>query len=113
MQSKSVKKSAHRGSKRVKGISREVRVTNLQKEFGIDQQVLCTLMVIASPHRHHDLFYKVYNALLGFDVHVQSQMKEDIAQYYTGEAYTITGLQHVDAVLVNLYREIDRVLLNP
>ena len=112
MAKKAFTKSAHRGSKRVKGISREVRVINLQQACGVEQGAWSTLLVIASPHKHQDLFYTIFNSLLGFDAHVQNVMVEALALYFAGEFYTITGLEHVDNVLVNLYREIDEKVFN-
>jgi len=107
---KKVFNTAHRGSKRVKGISREVRVINLQQSCGIDQCVFGTLMLIAKLYKRQDLFYRIFNSLLGFDAHVQNVMTEALALYSAGEYYTLTGIEHVDSVLVNLYREIDRLL---
>ena len=100
------------GSKRVKGISREVRVINLQKDCCIVKGAMETLVIMANPHKFQDLFYKSCNSLLGFDPHVQNVMVEALALYYNGEAFTLTGLQQVDAVLLKLYQEIDRELLN-
>ena len=90
-------KFAHRGSKRVKGISREVRVVNLKRV--IDMDALATLMVIANPHKHATLFYKVCEALEGFDATVQRYMVEALLLYASGEAYTITSIEHVNELL--------------
>lgn len=73
---------------------------------------LATLMVIANPHKHATLFYKVCEALEGFDATVQRYMVEALLLYASGEAYTITCIEHVDQLLVNLYRVFDRELLN-
>lgn len=113
MKKKKVFSAARHGSKRVKGISREVRVLNLQAANGISENALSTLMVMANPHKHAHLFYKVCNNLRGFDPRMQGEIVEALAMYYTGEAYTITCIKHVDDLLVNLYREIDHVLLTP
>lgn len=104
------KSAARRGSKRRKGISREVRVLNLQAACGISENALCTLMVIANPHKHAHLFYKVCNSLRGFAPHIQGEIVEALAMYYTGEAYTITCIEHADELLVNLYQQIDGLL---
>lgn len=101
-------KTAHRGSKRVKGISREVRVLDLHSAYGISEDALSTLMVMANPHKNAHLFYKVCNGLRGFDSHMQNVIVEALAMYYTGEAYTITSIEHINELLVNLYREFDR-----
>ena len=94
---------ARRGSKRVKGISREVRVVNLKRV--IDMDALAT-------HKHTTLFYKVCEALEGFDATAQRYMVEALLLYASGEAYTITCIEHVDQLLVNLYGVFDRLLLN-
>lgn len=99
-------------SKRQRTIVRDVRVTNLNAICGIDQQALFRLMAVVNPHRHAELFYACYNALLGFSLQVQAELVEALNLYFIGEAHTITGIQHIDAVLGNLYREIDSFLLN-
>jgi len=93
-------------------IVRDVRVTNLNAICGIDQQALFRLMELVNPQRHAELFYACYNALLGFSLQVQAELVEALNLYFIGEAHTITGIQHIDAVLGNLYREIDSFLLN-
>ena len=93
--------AAHLGSKRVKRISREVRVIDMQTEFGIDSDALNTVMVLASPHKHPYLFYKVCDCLRGFDAHMQNQIVEALALYYICEAYVLTCIEHVDQLLVN------------
>lgn len=109
---KGISRTAHLSSKRVKGISREVRVIDLQTEFGIDPIALNTVMVLASPHKHPYLFYKVCDCLRGFDAHMQNQIVEALAMYYTGEAYVLTCIEHVDLLLVNLYHVFDGMLLD-
>ena len=129
--------TARRGSKRVKGISREVRVLDLHSAYGISNDALSTLMVMANPHKNAHLFYKVCNSLRGFDPHMQNvivealalfymvcnclrgfdprmqgEIVEALAMFYTGEAFTITCIEHVDELLVNLYGVFDRLLLN-
>ena len=104
--------AARRGSKRVKGISREVRVLDLQAAYGISKDALSTLMVMANPHKHAHLFYKVCNSLRGFDSHMQNVIVEALAMYYTGEAYTITSIKHVNELLINLYRECDLISMS-
>lgn len=110
MKKKFSRTTAHLGSKRVKEISREVRVVNLKRD--IDMDALATLMVIAYPHKHATLFYKVCEALDGFYATVQRYMVEALLLYASGEAYTITCIKHVDQLLVNLYRVFDRELLD-
>lgn len=109
MNSKFRTKPAHRGGKGVKGISREVRVLDLQGDYGISEDAVCTLMVIVNPYEHACLFYKVCNCLRGFDPHLQGLIVEALALYYAGEAHTITCIEHVDELLVNMYREFDRI----
>ena len=105
---KKVFRATHRGSKRVKGISREVRVLDLQAAYGISENALSTLMVMANPHKNAHLFYKVCNSLRGFDPRLQGEIVEALAMYYTGEAFTITSIEHVNELLVNLYHQIGR-----
>ena len=105
-------KTARRGSKRVKGISREVRVLDLQAAYGISNDALSTLIVMANPHKNAHLFYKVCNCLRGFDAHLQGVIVEALALYYTGEAYTITSIEHVNELLINLYRECDLISMS-
>jgi hypothetical protein len=105
-------KIARRGSKRVKRISREIRVLDLQATYGISDDALSTLMVMANPHKNAHLFYKVCNSLRGFDPHMQNVIVEALAMYYTGEAFTITSIEHINELLVNLYKGFDRLLLN-
>lgn len=109
---KGISGAALHGSKRVKRISREVRVKNLKTSCDVDIEALSTLMVMANPHKNAHLFYKVCNSLVGFDAHLQNEIVEALALYYTGEAFTITCIEHVDQLLVNLYRVFDRELLN-
>lgn len=109
---KKVFSAARRGSKRVKGISREVRVLDLHSAYGINKNALSTLMVMANPHKNAHLFYEVCNSLRGFDPHMQNVIVEALALFYTGEAFTITCIEHVDDLLVNLYGVFDRLLLN-
>ena len=101
-------KTARRGNKRVKGISREVRVLDLHSAYGISNDAISTLMVMANPHKNAHLFYKVCNSLRGFDSHMQNLIVEALAMYYIGEAYTITSIEHINELLVNLYKGIDR-----
>ena len=112
MKKKKVFSAARRGSKRVKGISREVRVLDLHSAYGISNDALSTLMVMANPHKHSHLFYKVCNCLRGFDSHMQNVIVEALAMYYTGEAYTITSIEHVNELLINLYRECDLISMS-
>ena len=104
--------AARRGSKRVKGISREVRVLDLQAAYGISNDALSTLMVMANPHKHAHLFYMVCNCLRGFDPRMQGEIVEALAMYYTGEAFTITSIEHVNELLINLYRECDLISMS-
>lgn len=104
--------ATNHGSKRFKGISREVQVIDLQKEFGIDSNALNTVMVLASPHSHPYLFYRVCDCLRGFDAHMQNQIVEALSMFISGEAYVLTCIEHVDQLLVNLYRIFDREMLN-
>lgn len=108
MKKKKVFSAARRGSKRVKGISREVRVLDLHSAYGISNDAISTLMVMANPHKNAHLFYKVCNSLRGFDSHMQNVIVEALAMYYIGEAYTITSIEHINELLVNLYKGIDR-----
>ena len=112
MKKKKVFSAARRGSKRVKGISREVRVLDLHSAYGISNDALSTLMVMANPHKNAHLFYKVCNSLRGFDSHMQNVIVEALAMYYTGEAYTITSIEHVNELLINLYRECDLISMS-
>ncbi len=109
---KNKRTAVHLNRKREKWISREVRVIDLQTEFGIDSDALNTVMVLSSPHRHPYLFYKVCDCLRGFNAHMQNQIVEALALYNTGEAYVLTCIEHVDLLLVNLYHIVDRELLN-
>lgn len=106
---KKVFSAARHGSKRVKGISREVRVLDLQAACGINKDAISTLMVMANPHKNAHLFYKVCNSLRGFDPHMQNVIVEALSLYCIGEAFTITCIEHVDELLVNLYMEIGRI----
>ena len=110
MKKKKVVNAARHGSKRVKGISREVRVLDLQAAYGISENALSTLMVMANPHKNTHLFYEVCNSLRGFDPRLQGEIVEALALYYTGEAYTITSIEHIDELLINLYRDINELL---
>jgi len=112
MKKKKVFSAARRGSKRVKGISREVRVLDLHSAYGISNDALSTLMVMANPHKNAHLFYKVCNSLRGFDSHMQNVIVEALAMYYTGEAYTITSIEHVNELLINHYRECDLISMS-
>ena len=112
MKKKKVFSAARRGSKRMKGISREVRVLDLHSAYGISNDALSTLMVMANPHKNAHLFYKVCNSLRGFDSHMQNVIVEALAMYYTGEAYTITSIEHVNELLINLYRECDLISMS-
>ena len=109
---KKVFSAARHGSKRVKGISREVRVLDLQAAYGISEDALSTLMVMANPHKNAHQFYMVCNSLRGFDPHMQNVIVEALAMYFTGEAYTITSIEHINELLVNLYHQIDRLLMD-
>ena len=108
MKKKKVSGAARHGSKRVKGISRDVRVLDPQAAYGISLNALSTLMVMANPHKNAHLFYEVCNSLRGFDPHMQNVIVEALAMYYTGEAYTITSIEHVNELLVNLYHVFGR-----
>lgn len=112
MKKKKVFSAARRGSKRVKGISREVRVLDLHSAYGISNDALSTLMVMANPHKNAHLFYKVCNSLRGFDPRMQNEIVEALGLFYASEAFTITCIGHVDELLVNLYGVFDRLLLN-
>ena len=50
MKKKKVFSAVRRDSKRVKGISREVRVLDLHSAYGISKDAISTLMVMANPH---------------------------------------------------------------
>ena len=112
MKKKKVFSTARRGSKRVKGISREVRVLDLHSAYGISKDALSTLMVMVNPHKNAHMFYEVCNSLRGFDPHMQNVIVEALAMYYTGEAYTITSIKHVNELLINLYRECDLISMS-
>ena len=112
MKKKKVFSAARHGSKRVKGISREVRVLDLQAAYGISENALSTLMVMANPHKNADLFYEVCNSLRGLDPQMQGEVVDALGLFYAGEAYTITCIEHIDELLVNLYKEIDRLLMD-
>lgn len=112
MKKKTLRTATLHGSKRVKRISREVRVIDLQTEFGVDPIALNSVMVLTNPHKHPYLFYKVCDCLRGFEPHMQNQIVEALAMYYTGEAYMLTCIEHVDQLLVNLYHVFDRMLLD-
>jgi hypothetical protein len=112
MKKKVLRTAARRGSKRVKGISREVRVLDLHSAYGINKDALSTLMVMANPHKNAHLFYEVCDCLRGFDAHMQNQIVEALAMYYSGEAYVLTCIEHVDELLVNLYHVFDLKLMN-
>ena len=105
---KKVFSAARHGSKRVKGISREVRVLDLQAAYGISENALSTLMVMANPHRNARLFYKVCSSLRGLAPQMQGEVVDALGLFYAGEAYTITCIEHIDELLVNLYHQIDR-----
>ena len=109
MNSKFRTKPARCGGKRMKGISREVRVLDLHVAYGISKDAIGTLMVMANPHKHAHLFYKICNCLRGFDAHMQGVIVEALALYHTGEAYTITSIGHVNELLINLYHECDLI----
>ena len=109
---KKVFSAARHGSKRVKGTSREVRVLDLQAAYGISENALSTLMVMANPHKNAHLFYMVCNSLRGLDPRLQGEVVDALGLFYAGEAYTITCIEQIDELLVNLYKEIDRLLLN-
>jgi hypothetical protein len=109
---KKVFNAAHHGSKKVKELSREVRVLDLQAAYGISEKALNTLMVMANPYKNEHLFYRVCNYLRGFAPQLQGEIVDALVLFYAGEAYTITCIEHVDELLVNLYRECDRLLLN-
>ena len=112
MKKKKVFSAARHGSKRMKGISREVRVLDLHSAYGINKDALSTLMVMANPHKNADLFYEVCNSLRGLDPQMQGEVVDALGLFYAGEAYTITCIEHVDELLVNLYKEIDRLLMD-
>jgi hypothetical protein len=84
-------------------------VLDLHSAYGINKDALSTLMVMANPHKNANLFYKVCNCLHGFDPHMQNVIVEALALYYTGEAYTITSIEHVNELLISLYRECDHI----
>ena len=79
--------------------------------YGIDQDALCVLMVLASPNGYPRLFYKVLNCLRGFDRRMQIEIVENLALYHSGDAYVLTGIEHIDTMLADLYRLIDDELL--
>ena len=83
MKKKKVSGAARHGSKRVKGISREVRVLDPQAAYGISLNALSTLMVMANPHKNAHLFYEVCNSRL------QGEIVDALGLYHAGEAYTI------------------------
>lgn len=105
------KTSAYNGrSNRRKGTAvRQLRILNLHRFCGIDQSALDVLLVVTRGRRTH-LFYKVYNAVLGFDATVQGYLVECIALYHSGESVTYTDFPHVNAVLKRLYRAVDLAL---
>ena len=110
MGKKKVSGAARHGSKRVKGISREVRVLDPQAAYGISLNALSTLMVMANPHKNAHLFYEVCNSLRGFDPRLQGEIVDALGLYHAGEAYTITCIEHIDELRVNLYLQNDRLL---
>ena len=100
-----------RGSKRMKGrVARAVRVMNLSADCCIDQQAMITLMALANPHEHAELFYAVCSALQPFATAVQYSMVEALLLYYTGEACSVTGIASVDNALNGLYAKIREIL---
>ena len=83
---------------------------NLQAANSISENALSTLMVMANPHKNARLFYEVCSSLRGLDPRLQGEIVEALAMYYTGEAYTITCIKHIDELLVNLYQQIDLLI---
>lgn len=97
-------------SNRRKGtVIRQLRVINLQSLCGVDQGALDVLLIVTRGRRTR-LFYKVYNALLGFDATAQGYLIEAVALYHSGESVTYTDFPHVNAVLRRLYKAVDAAL---
>ena len=95
-----------RSNRRKGTVVRQLRVLNLHRICGIDQSALDVLTAVTKGRRTH-LFYKVFNAVLGFDATVQAYLVECIALYYNGESVTYTDFSHVNAVLKRLYKAVD------
>ena len=97
-------------SNRRKGtVIRQLRVINLQSLCGVNRGVLDVLLIVTRGRRTR-LFYKVYNALLGFDATAQGYLIEAVALYHSGESVTYTDFPHVNAVLRRLYKAVDAAL---
>lgn len=104
------KASAHNGRSNHKGTDvRQLRVVNLHSLCGVDQGALDVLLIVTRGRRTR-FFYKVYNALLGFDATMQAYMIEAVALFHSGEAVTYTDFPHVNAVLRHLYKAVDAAL---
>lgn len=100
----------NRRSNRRKGTARrQFRVIHLHSLCGVDRGALDVLLVVTRGRRTR-LFYKVFNALLGFDATAQGYMIEALALYHSGESVTYTDFPHVNAVLRRLYRAVDAAL---
>ena len=104
-------KKAHNGqSNRRKGtVVRQLRIVNLHRFCGIDQGALDVLLVVTRGRRTR-LFYKVFNALLGFDATAQGYLIEAVALYHSGKSVTYTDFPHVNVVLRRLYKAVDAAL---
>ena len=98
-----------RSNRRKGTVVRQLRVINLHSLCGVAPGPLDVLLIVTRGRRTR-LFYKVYNALLGFDATVQAYLVECVALFHSGEFVTYTDFPHVNAVLRRLYRAVDASL---
>ena len=98
-----------RSNRRKGTVVRQLRLINLHSLCGVDRGALDVLLVVTRGRRTR-LFYKVYNALLGFDATAQGYLIEAVALYHSGESVTYTDFPHVNAVLRRLYKAVDAAL---
>jgi hypothetical protein len=98
-----------RSNRRKGTVVRQLRVINLHSLCGVAPGPLDVLLIVTRGRRTR-LFYKVYNALLGFDATAQGYLIEAVALYHSGESVTYTDFPHVNAVLRRLYKAIDAAL---
>lgn len=107
---KKVVKSARRGSKSVKTDRSTVVVSDLRQEIPIKWDITLLLYQLW-PTVCQDVILDILEKLRGYDRRIQQFIIKALKEYVAGKCQHRTFIKHVDELLINLYKEIDEILL--
>jgi hypothetical protein len=85
---------------------KNVRVSNSQDCYQVDNHALRILANIAPPEIDVDLYCTIVDGLKGYESRLQVEMAQALVNYHFNKTITLYGIYHIDRQLLWLYREI-------